>query len=217
MRFGSRRLVYGIFLLGCLYAAPVAHAQSIAPAPSGSAVTGFRDAVFGMSQDQVLAAIDNEFKIQAGAVKHSLNSLQRTEALTISVPNLIPNGGTATVSYIFGYQTHKLIEVNLLWSQATDAKMTASMLYQNGASLQQYFASAGFVPSRSSGNIALQDGILLFRTTDADGNAVLLVLSGTLTKDTKTDKATLSPTALTLAYAVDPAHADIFNLPKGSF
>jgi hypothetical protein len=118
---------------------------------------------------------------------------------------------------VFGYQTHKLIEVNILWSAQIDPKITGATLYQSGESLQQYFAAEGFPADRSTGNVATPNGVLLFRATDTAGNAVLLILSGTMTKDAKTDKSVLSPEALTLAYAADPQHPDIFQLGKGSF
>jgi hypothetical protein len=84
--------------------------------------------------------------------------------------------------------------------------------------LQQYFAGEGFPPQRSAGNIATASGILLFRATDLSGNAVLLILSGSMTKDPKSpDKSVLLPTTLTLAYAANAQHPDIFQLAKGSF
>lgn len=49
-------------------------------------------------------------------------------------------------------------------------------------------------------------------------NVVLLVLSGTTVKDPKNqDKTAMEPTALSLAYAADPEHADVYHLNKGSF
>jgi hypothetical protein len=192
-------------------------ADQTQPASTGTPITGFRNAQFGMTQAQVLAAIESEFKVPASAVKQGVNNLQRTNVMNVAVPDLLPGGGTATVSYIFGYQTHKLIEINILWSQATDPKITPAILYENGESLQQYFAGAGYAPDRSTGNIAVPDGILLFRTTDLTGNAIVLTLSGIVKKDPKSDKATLDPTALALAYAADPLHPDVFQLPKGSF
>ena len=91
------------------------------------------------------------------------------------------------------------------------------MLYQNGESLQQYFASEGFPAQRSTGNVATPQGGLLFRATDPTGNAVLLILSGTMSKDPKTGNSILAPAALNLAYAMDPQHPDVFQLAKGSF
>jgi hypothetical protein len=215
------------FALGIICSPPCANAQAAnsegsgadqsQAANAGTSITGFRNAQFGMTQAEVLAAIESEFKLPASAVKHGINNMQRTTVMAVAVPDLLPGGGVASVSYIFGYQTHKLIEINILWSKATDPKMTPAMLYQSGESLQQYFAGAGYAPDRSTGNIAMPDGILLFRTTDLTGNAIVLTLSGIVKKDSKSDKATLDPTALALAYAADPLHPDVFQLPKGSF
>ncbi len=184
---------------------------------AGASIVGFRGANFGMSEQEIRDIIKTHFGIPSKAITQSADPVQRTEALTTEVPNLIHGGGTAAISYIFGYSTHGLIEINVVWSKATDSKITAAMLYQNGESLQQYFAGEGFSPARSVGNVATSDGILLFRTMDTNGNAVLLTLSGVVTKDTKGNKATLSPDALTLVYAANPLHPDVFHLAKGSF
>jgi hypothetical protein len=184
---------------------------------SGPAIDGFRNAKFGMSESQVKSAIETEFNTPASAITQTENELQHTAVLSVQVPNLVPGGGAAAVSYVFGYQSHKLIEVNILWSPQIDPKTTPQMLYQDGESLQQYFAGEGFPADRSTGNVATPNGVLLFRATDTTGNAVLLILSGTITKDQKVDKSVLSPTTLTLAYAADPLHPDVFQLAKGSF
>jgi hypothetical protein len=191
-------------------------AQTAATA-AGPSINGFRNAKFGMSESQVRGAIETEFNTPASAITQTENSLQHTAVLSVQVPNLVPGGGTAAISYVFGYQSHKLMEVNILWSPEIDPKTTPQMLYQNGESLQQYFAGEGFPADRSTGNVATPNGVLLFRATDPTGNAVLLILSGTISKDQKLGKSVLSPTTLTLAYAADPLHPDVFQLPKGSF
>jgi hypothetical protein len=187
------------------------------PANAGPAIDGFRGAKFGMTESQVRAAIAAEFNVPASTITATENQLQRTAVLGVQIPNLVPQGGTAAVSYVFGYQSHKLMEVNILWSREIDPKTTPQMLYQNGETLQQYFASEGFPADRSTGNIATPNGVLLFRATDTSGNAVLLILSGTITKNPKDSNTQLNPNALTLAYAANPLHPDVFQLPKGSF
>jgi hypothetical protein len=221
MTYRLRHFAYGVSLAALLLATP---GQAATPSPAaaaddtaGPSIAGFRGADFGMTEAQVRKAIEDNFKLPASAINVAENALQHTQVLSVQVPDLVPDGGTAAVSYVFGYQTHKLIEVNILWSAQIDPKITPSMLYQNGESLQQYFAAEGFPADRSTGNVATPNGILLFRATDPAGNAVLLILSGTMTKDAKADKSVLSPEALTLAYAADPQHPDIFQLSKGSF
>lgn len=192
-------------------------ASAPATADAGPAVDGFRTAKFGMTESALRSAITKDFNLPASAITTAENSLQRTTVLSVTVPDLVPGGGAAEVSYVLGYQSHKLIEVNILWSAEIDPKITPTMLYQDGQSLQQYFAGEGFPPERTSGNIATPNGVLLFRATDTSGNAVLLILSGNITKDQKSDKTVLSPNTLTLAYAADPLHPDVFQLTKGSF
>lgn len=171
-----------------------------------------------MTQAQVRQVIESEFKLLASAITATTNDIQHTAVLNVQVPELIPGGGTANVSYIFGYQSHQLIQVSILWSKQSDPSMTPQILYQNGESLQQYFVGEGFPPDRSGGDIATGSGIILFRASDPALNAVLLVLSGTLAKDAKAqDKTILTPGALTLVYAATPQHPDIFQLPKGAF
>lgn len=202
--------------LGALRPAQAADAPaSPGSANPGPSIDGFRTAKFGMTEAQLRSAIAADLKISA--ITKTQNQLQRTTVLSVQAPNLVPQGGTATVSYVLGYQTHKLIQVNIIWSPEIDPKTTPMMLYQNGETLQQYFASEGFPANRSTGNIATPNGILLFRATDSSGNAVLLILSGTMAKNPKTETTALSPTTLTLAYAADVLHPDVFQLPRGSF
>ena len=209
----------GLAVATALALAGPAGAQSTPPpADPGPSITGFRSANFGMTEAQVRHAVATAFRLPAGAITQSQNAVQHTTILSAAVPDLIPGGGTALVNYIFGYQSHKLMQISVVWSAETDPKMTAQLLYQNGESLQQYFAGEGFPAQRSTGNIATPNGLLLFRATDPTGNAVLLVLAGTITKDPKAaDRSTLTPNALSLLYAADPEHPDVFQLTKGSF
>lgn len=189
-----------------------------AAAEAGRMITGFRSVTFGMTEDQVKAQISKDFKLPASAIHSDENTIQRTEVLSVSVPDLISKGGTAEIGYVFGYQTHKLITINILWSKDTDPKITADQIYQNGQYLQQYFAGDGFLPQRSLGNAAWPGGVLLFRTSDTDNNVIMLVMSGSVVKVSKNaDKGYFVPQALSLVYAADPEHADVYRLTKGSF
>ena len=152
------------------------------------------------------------------ASKAGENPIQRTPVLNVRVPGLMPDSGAANVAYVFGYHSHRLIAVNILWSKATDPDITPQQLYRNGQILRQYFAAEGFPPQRSTDNVALPDGVLLFRASDTAGNVVLLALSGAIVKDKNSPhQTTLKPATLSLAYAADPQHPDVYHLNKGSF
>ena len=188
-----------------------------ATAKSAAAIDGFRSATFGMTETEVRAAIAEDFHLAPAAVRAGENSVQRTTILSVHVADLVPGGGTAIVSYIFGYQSHRLIEVNIIWSKETDPALTAARLATIGATLQSYFAGENFPPQSRAMSIPVRDGLLLFRATDTVGHAVVLILSGRTAKDQKTGKTSLTPTTLSVAYAANAAHPDVFTLKKGSF
>jgi len=189
------------------------------PAQAASTrIDGFRSAHFGMSEADVRRAIAADFRLSGASVVAGDNPVQRTPVLRIRTADLIPGGGTAQIDYVFGYRSHALIEVNILWSAATDAAMTPEKLVANGAALQAYFLKEGFPSSRTVRNGLLPDGnVMLFRTQDEAGHAVALVISGKRDKPSASGASRLTPTALSLVYAADPIHPDVFQLKQGSF
>jgi len=210
-------------------APPLAQAQTQTPAQapalaplatqsSSAEIDGFRSAHFGMDEASVRAAIASDFHLSGRSVHAGVNPVQRTAVLSIRVPDLVPGGGTAQIDYVFGYRSHALIEVNILWSTATDPRMTPARLVANGSALSAYFARQGFPPRKTVQNALLPDGnVLLFRTRDDAGHAVVLMLSGKRAPAATGKGETLTPKALALVYAVNPAQPDVFELRKGSF
>lgn len=179
-------------------------------------VAGFRSATFGMTEAQVRAAIDTDFGIKGHKILTGRNPAERTNILSVNVPGLIPNGGSAQVSYIFGYRSKKLIQVGISWSRKSDPKMTAKMLYDDGDVLRAHFMSAGYKPSSVRTNAALPNGLLMFRGEGASGHATVLLLQGSF-KAAKSGRKLLTPSSLDLLYSENPLHPDVFRLKKGAF
>lgn len=184
-------------------------------AVDGPAIDGFRGAKFGMTQAQARSAIEGDFHLPGSAITETENQVQHTTVLGVQIADLVPQGGTAAISYVFGYQSHRLIGVDILWSPEIDPDTTPQMLVQDGEMLQQYFASEGFAAPRTTGNITTSYGVLLFRSTDSSGNEVLLILSGKVEKVPHSGEAQLAPAALTLAYSANALHPDVFQFGKG--
>jgi len=190
------------------------------PAPTAPPVTidGFRSAHFGMTEAEVRKAIESDFKLTGSAVRPDNNPVERTRVLSVTVPELVPDSGKATIDYVFGFKSQRLIEVNLAWSAATDPANKPTTLLHTGATLQAYFQGETFPPGQSVANAMLANGgLLLFRGTDPAAHTVVLLLSGTVKQDTKEHQAQMTPTVLSLVYAVDAAHPDVFRLQKGAF
>ena len=179
-------------------------------------VEGFRSAKFGMTEAEVKNAIAADFDIKGNAVRKQPNAGERTKALVVKVPDLLPGGGTAEVSYIFGYHTKKLIQVSVSWSKATDEKMTPEQLFSNSSVLRAHFMSEGFRPETIATNMPISGGLLMFRGSDAKDHTTMLILQGTFTQG-KHNQRVLTPASLLLFYVEDAKAPDVYRLPPGSF
>ena len=202
-------------------AAASASAPAAAPAaPDAPAITSdfvlecFRSAKFGMTQDKVRAAIKADFGLTGDAVVAGTNAAERTQLLTIVVPDLLPDGGKAQVSYVFGYSSKTLIQVGVSWSASIDPKVDAAKLYADSDVLVAYFTAQGYLPATIRTGVVLDNGILLFRGEDKAGHAAIVLLQGEFTGDTQ---KVLKPTSLALLYAADSKEPDIFKLDPGAF
>ena len=230
-------------LLGVLLAALIAaRAQAAAssdaaPAPAATApaqsaptqsapgatvqavsIDGFRSAHFGMTEAEVRKAIETDFRLSGNAVRPGENTVERTRLLSVTVPDLVPDSGKAVIDYVLGYKSHNLIEVNITWSTAADPANKPATLVHTGGTLQAYFQAETFPAGQTAANAVLANGsLLMFRGTDPAGHTVVLVLSGPVHQDPKDHKAQMTPAVLTLVYAADPAHPDVFRLQKGAF
>ncbi len=198
-------------------AAPPAAGSSPPAASTSSApaleLTGFRSALFGMSETEVRAAIAKDFGATT-QIKSSQNGAEHTAVLTISAPDVLPEGGAAEVAYVFGYKTKKLIQVGVLWSKATDDKMTPERLVSNADTLRAYFMSAGYKPDTIAENAAVANGVLMFRGSAAAGRTTILLLHGVAGE--KPPRA-FSPTAVSLFYLADVKNPDVYRVQPGKF
>jgi hypothetical protein len=207
-------------------AAAPAPAPITAPAePGGSSVAaqgtavvdGFRSAKFGMNDAQTKAAIMKDFGVQADAITQQPNPAERTTVLAVKVPDLLPGGGIADVSYVFGYESKTLIQVSVSWSKASDDKMTPDQLFSNSSVLRSHFLTEGFKPDSIASNMPIGNGLLVFRGSDEKDRTAMLILQGTFSEGQNANQKILTPTTLLLFYVQDAKAPDIYRLPPGSF
>lgn len=185
---------------------------------AGVEVTGFRSAKFGMKEDDVKAAILKDFRAKPEAIRAEDNKLERTRVLIVPVQDVLPGGGAAEVSYVFGYESKKLIQTGITWSKASDAKMTAEQLYSNANVLRSHFVGAGYKPDTVAMNMPVNNGLLMFRGSDGEGRTTLLMLQGSITQgEANSGQRVLTPASLSLFYIADAKKPDVYRLPPGSF
>jgi len=203
---------------------PVVRAAPAAPsvatpapeAPVVAEITGFRSAHFGMTEPDVRRAIENDFRARPDEIRSEENKAEQTQVAIVRVPDALPGGGTASISYVFGFKTKKLIQVGLSWSKATDEKMTPEQLFSNANILRTHFLEAGYKPDTISTNMPVNGGVLMFRGSDAHERTTVMILQGTFSQG-ENNQRVLTPTALLLFYIADAKNPDVYRLPEGSF
>ena len=190
-----------------------------APAPAGpvvAEVSGFRSARFGMTEPLVRATIEKDLKVRPDEIRSEENKAEQTQVLVVRAPDVLPGGGTANVSYVFGFKSKTLIQVGLSWSKTTDDKMTPEQLFSNANVLRAHFLEAGYKPDTISTNMPVNGGLLLFRGSDAHDRTTVLLLQGTFSQG-ENNQRILTPTALLLFYIADAKSPDVYRLPPGAF
>jgi hypothetical protein len=184
-----------------------------------AAIEGFRQARFGMNEDQVKQAIRKDFPPIAGKLATAIHPTEKTTVLSLTAPDLLPHSGNARISYILGYRSKKLGQINIVWS-SDGSTAGDETIVGTANSLRDYFSSENFKPDSIVANHELApNAILVFRASDEQKRTVLLVLSGVAAaargEDKKPPKA--PPLTLELSYIEDPSHPDVFRIGKGQF
>ncbi|MET3838058.1 hypothetical protein [Bradyrhizobium sp. OAE829] len=202
---------------------PAAQAEATVPAAaaatdekSAKAIDGFRSSKFGMNEADVRAAITKDFGVKPEAIKSQDNPAELTRSVLLAVPDLLPSGGIAEVSYVFGYKSKTLIQVGTVWSKGTDPAMTPEKLFSNANILRAHFLGEGFKPDTIAVNTPVAGGVLMFRGSDAKDRSVILLLQGTF-ETKENNQRILTPTGLLLFYVADTKSPDVFKLPPGQF
>jgi hypothetical protein len=186
--------------------------------PATTPIEGFRQARFGMSEQQVRQAIQRDFPASANRLSRTTHPREKTTVLSLSVEDLLPEVGPAQISYILGYASKQLVQVNIVW--ASDGRTAArdEAIVAAANTLRDHFLSRYHAPDETVVNHQVGDNaIVVFRAAQADGRMVLLLLTGT----TATGRANRSPAPpplmLQLSYIRDHAHPDIFRIERGRF
>jgi len=207
-----RRLAAGFALLAFVAAPAAAETAS---------VDGFRSARFDMTEEQLRAAIAADFKISPVQILKQVHKVDRTTILSIKVPDLLPESGTAQVNYKLGYKSKKLIQIDVIWGAAVDPKVTPQSLGIVIVNLRQYLQERGFDKEKVLLNATTPQAniVLLFRAQDDKSRVVALL--GQFKLDAKAEKGKQllldQPEAVIVSYVLDPKAPDVFKIEKGKF
>jgi hypothetical protein len=187
---------------------------------------GFRSAQFGMSKDEVRAAIAKDFPEVARAVKEVANDVDATTALAIKPANLKPAPGEPTITYIFGKDSKRLIHVNVVWF--LDVKQAGTQreeLVRAGLKLVDYFQTLNWAGNRALAGVPVgRNSVVMFLAKDEKGSALEVRADGIAYEERQSVAQTplaarvpTGPARLRVAYSRNPDQPDVNVVKPGQF
>ena len=184
--------------------------------------TGFRDARFGMAEQDVRAVVTKTLGVKPADIAAGTNTIEGTGVLTVKVASLDPGPGPARIAYIFGHSSKKLIQVNVVWGE--DAAQGVDTVLAAGTRLQRYFAGFAWKKDAARAGIPVGDNtVVLFAGDDEKKGSVRLIVDGVKYQMQRegnqpaTSPEPKGPPKLILNYISDRENPDIAKIEKGKF
>jgi hypothetical protein len=204
---------------------PAAPPAAGTPAPAGPTyvIDGFRSAKFGMTPEEVRAAITKDFNATPAMINEVPILAQQTTALTVALDHLDPGPGAVGISYIFGATKKTLMHINVVWTTgATPADDQRRAIASSAAQLAAYFQGQTWLPKHAAGGVLGADkSVLVFLGLDAAGAAVEVNAVGVPIESKDPAAAALAtpagPAQLRLSYSADVQHPDVKTITPGAF
>lgn len=191
-----------------------------APAPQQAeaaptvVIDGFRSARFGATEQELVPLIAKDLGIAEKDIRGEDNSVERTHALVGASETVMPDSGRATVAYILGATSKRLMQVNVVWTAPVKDKAATERLANTANTLRDFFIRKGTYAKNSlAANAKLPDNsVLVFRGADEKGRLIVLHLIVNSQKSETDGTATL-----VLSYIEKPGAPDVFKLAPSAF
>jgi hypothetical protein len=190
------------------------------PAAAVHRIAGFRSAQFGMDASQVQAAIAQDFKPAADAVVVLENPTEKTRIILLRLALLEPGPGPASVSYIFGATSKRLMHINVVWkSDGTPPDDFRNKTAAAGVQMASYFQSLAWKPGSTTSGVADGGkGVVLFAGIDPGNAAVEVRVSGVATNGLDGVAAKPEGAAqLLVSYIADINKPDVYSIKPKDF
>jgi hypothetical protein len=187
-------------------------------------VTGFREILFGMTEQEVRNTAVKAFGVKAADVTAGKNPVEGTNLLTAKLNSLDPGPGPAQISFIFGHASKRLIQVNVMWGlEATTTQPDPSTMIAAGTRLERYFTGFEWKKDAARAGIPVGDNtVVLFAGEDEKKGAVRLIVDGVKYQMQREGNQTTSPDPKTppkliINYIADRENPDIAKIERGKF
>ena len=194
-------------------------------------VTGYGNAKFGMTAEQVAALVKAERPNEFKTLKDDFDVIQRTRVLTIVIPQLAPGPGPANVSYVFGASSQRLIAINVVWQAVSQATSVQQTLLSAAASvLTGDLIGYQWPPLNAArGHVLAPGALVVFSGMDEAGGGIQVRLDGvSYDLEKRQTGAPLStvegryeappgPAQLRFSMVANVEQPDIFRISPGAF
>ena len=189
--------------------------KSIKNTKPWASIDGFRSAKFGMGMDEVKDAIVRDFNVFESKINVITHPTEQTQSLGITIDKLLPISGKARVVYVLGYESKKLMQVNILMGHPVDTNITPQQVVDSGNLLGNHFFKKRYQEDGLVAHARLNDGsVLIFRGKDQKGRMALLRLSNPQPKEENKEDLKIT---LALSYIEKPEQPDAFKLKESDF
>lgn len=191
-------------------------------------VQGYRTARFGMTPEEVKAVIARDFP--HAEVREDTDPVQRTPVLTVVVPALSPVTdheplGPVTLNYVFGYESGRLMAINVDWIAEGNASAEArEALVQAGKAYTASVVGYQWTPLHSArGHVVGANSVVLFAGRDPDNAGMEVRLDGVAldvllpSGETEHRAAPAGAARLHIGLSQQPDRPDIYRLPDKAF
>jgi len=206
---------------------PTAAARSAAPSPASApaySVKGFRSALFGMDEAAVRAAAAKDFGVPPQSLRREVSLVDGTAGLILELPKLDPGPGAATVQYILGATSGRLIHVNVVWTVPEDAPQgQREALVGASLKLTRYYRGFSWAPKKALAELpAGPNSVIAFAGEDEAGSALEMRLDGVAFSQVINGKTVQSPppkgpSRLRVAFDKSPRNPDVAKIQVGAF
>lgn len=195
--------------------------ESITLTGQVASVPGFRSALWGMTANEVRAALARDF----GGAKASellIDPVSGNRAMIAPMNSLAPGPGAAAVTYVFGAASKRLIHVNLDWTVKSPTVRQRDAFRDAGATAVAGFAGNQWkLGSVMRGVVVNRDLIVLFAGADDKGGGVDVRLTGVgYSLSGQAEKAMVpgdGPASLHIGFSAPAATTETATLKPGSF
>lgn len=180
-------------------------------------IDGYRSAHFGMTEAEVLRAIQMDFGIEDGETR-IVHPLQKTTALVVRADGLVLDAGTTQIVYIFGYRSERLIQVTMNWGHPLETAVDAATLVRVARAMMNRMALQGLPQNTLASDMAVDDGsIIVFRANDANAHVIEMRMKGPGIGPAADNGNDETPSWLRLSFIQDAETPDTYSIEPGAF